>query len=195
LADKIFDLLITSWKEGLDEMIMQLFGLKIMVNIREPEVDALFTHFINEYKGPVDNLATDFWDCLKEEKTMVTATSNDIDSNIKNFHKDVTQSPWLRSSFSSIPLTMFAKMMKKLRRALVSKEVTTEFSNELDKLSKMRITDTEFDEFVKLYFIICSAYPEYLSEVWPNVIKIKKAIIPPSFLKQDVTCKSHNVIS
>jgi len=59
----------------------------------------------------------------------------------------------------------------------------------------MRITDKELDEFVKLYFIICSAYPEYLSEVWPNVIKIKKAIIPPSFLKQDVTCKSHNVIS
>jgi len=112
LADKIFDLLSTSWKEGLDEKIMPLFELKIMVNIREPEVDALFTHLINEYKGPVDDLETDFWDCLKEEKKIVTATSNDIDSNIKNFHKEVTQSPWLRSRFSSIPLTMFAKMMK-----------------------------------------------------------------------------------
>jgi len=93
-------------------MIMSLFELKFMVNITEPEVDALFTHFINEFKEPVDDLATDFWDCLKEEKKIVTATSNDIDSNIKNFHKEVTQSPWLRSRFSSIPLTMFAKMMK-----------------------------------------------------------------------------------
>jgi len=67
-------------------------------------------------------------------------------------------------------------MMKKLIRALVSKEVTTEFSKELDKLGKMRITDMEFDEFVKLYFITCSSYPEYLAEVWPNVIKIKKEL-------------------
>merc|ERR1719193_654021 len=146
-------------------------------------------------KAPVDGLATDFWECLQEEKKIVTATSNDIDTNTQNFHKEVTQSPWLRSRFSSIPLTMFAKMMTKLRRALVSKEVTTEFSNELDKLSKMRITDTEFDEFVKLNFIICSAYPEYLSEVCSNVIKIKKAIIFPCFLKQDVTCNSHNIVS
>jgi len=195
LADEIYDLLTTSWKEGLDEMIALLFELKIMDNIRDLEVDALITHFINEYKGPVDDLATDFWDCLKEENTIVTATSNDIDSNIKNFHKEVTQSPWLRSRFSSIPLTMFAKMMNKVRRGLVSKEVTTEFSNELDRLSKMRITETEFDEFVKLYFMICSAYPEYLSEVWPNVIKIKKAIKFPCFVEQDVTCNSPNIIS
>jgi len=31
-----------------------------MGNIREPEVDALFTHFIDEYKGPVDNLVVGF---------------------------------------------------------------------------------------------------------------------------------------
>jgi len=176
-------------------MIMPLFELKIMANIREPEVDALFTHFINEYKGPVDDLATDFWDCLKEEKKIVTATSNDIDTNIKNFHKEVTQSPWLRSRFSSVSLIKFAKMMKKVRKALVSEEVTSEFSNELDKLSKMKVTDSEFDEFVKLYFIFCCAYPEYLSEVWPNVIKIKKAIMHPSSLQKDVTCKSHYIIN
>jgi len=70
-------------------------------------------------------------------------------------------------------------------------------SKELDKLSKMRIIDMEFDEFVKLYlyFIICSSYPEYLSEVWPNVIKIKKAIMHPSSLQKDVTCKSHYIIN
>merc|ERR1719193_827641 len=146
-------------------MIMPLFVLKIMVYIRHPEVDALFTHFINEYKGPVDDLAIDFWDCLKEEKKIVSATSNDIDTNIKNFHKEVTQSPWLRSRFSPMPLTLFAKTMKKLRSALVSKEVITEFSKELDTVGKMRITDMEFDEFVKLYFIMCSSYPEYLAEV------------------------------
>jgi len=83
LADKIFDVLSTSWKEGLGEMIMPLFELKIMANIQEPEVDALFTHFIDEYNGPVDGLAIDFWNCLKEEKKIVTSTTKDIDENIK----------------------------------------------------------------------------------------------------------------
>jgi len=175
-------------------MIMSLFELKFMVNITEPEVDALFTHFINEFKEPVDDLATDFWDCLKEEKKILTATSNDIDTNKKTFIKSYSESMAEKSFF--VNTTYYVRQDDEtLRRALVSKEATTELSNELDKLIKMRITDKEFDEFVKLYFIICSAYPEYLSEVWPNVIKIKKAIIPPSFLKQDVTCKSHNVIS
>jgi len=165
-----------------------------MVNIREPEVDARFTHFVNGYKGPVDDLANDFWACLKEEKKILTATSNDIDTNKKTFIKSYSESMAEKSFF--VNTTYYVRQDDEtLRRALVSKEATTELSNELDKLIKMRITDKEFDEFVKLYFIICSAYPEYLSEVWPNVIKIKKAIIPPSFLKQDVTCKSHNVIS
>jgi len=62
LADKILDLLSTPWKEGLDDMIMPFFEQKIMGmgHIMEREVDALFIHFIDQYEGPVDNLAIDF---------------------------------------------------------------------------------------------------------------------------------------
>jgi len=107
LADKIFDVLSTSWKEGLDEMIMPLFELKIMVNIQEPEVDALFTHFINEYNGPVDGLAIDFWDCLKEEKKIVTSTSNDIDEDIKKlslrrYSKSMTEKSFFVNATNSV---------------------------------------------------------------------------------------------
>jgi len=70
-----------------------------MGNILEPEVDALFTHYINEYKGPVDDLFVDFWDCLKQEKKFVSSASNNNDRNIKNNYNEVTQSPWLRSRF------------------------------------------------------------------------------------------------
>jgi len=45
------------------------------------------------------------------------------------------------------------------------------------QLRKMQITDLEFDEFAKLYFKTCSPYPEYLAEVWSNVVEIKKAIV------------------
>jgi len=44
------------------------------------------------------------------------------------------------------------------------------------KLRKLKITDMEFDEFARLYFKMCSPYPEYLVEVWPNLVKMKKEI-------------------
>jgi len=62
LADKILDLLSTPWKEGLDNMVKPFFEQKIMGmnSILGREVDALFMHFIDQYEGPVDNLAIDF---------------------------------------------------------------------------------------------------------------------------------------
>jgi len=62
-------------------------------------------------------------------------------------------------------------------KILESKEVAAEFSEVVVQLRKMQITDLEFDEFAKLYFKTCSPYPEYLAEVWSNVVEIKKAIV------------------
>jgi len=186
LADKILDLLSTPWKEGLDDMIMPFFEQKIMGmgNILEREVDALFMHFIDQYEGPVDNLAIDFWLCLKEEEKVVSSTSGDNDEDIKNLHNEVNQNPWLKSRFSSMSQTLFAEKIKEMINVLVGKVVITELSEDVEKLRKMKITEMEFDEFTKLYFKMCSPYPEYLAEVWPNLVKIKKAIMPTSPIKK-----------
>jgi len=186
LADKILDLLITPWKEGLSEMIMPFFEWEMMDDILEPEVDALFTHFIDQYKGSVDNLAIDFWLCLKQEEREVSSTSGDNDEDIRNLHTEVNQNPWLKSRFSSISETLFAEMMKKLSKVLAGKELTSEFSEDVKILRRMKITDLEFSEFVKLYFKMCSPYPEYLAEVWPNVVKIKKEICLLPSLREGV---------
>jgi len=78
-------------------------------------------------------------------------------------------------------------MMKKIIKALVGKEVITKLSEDMEKLRKMNITDMAFYEFMKRYFKVCSPYPEYLEEVWPNVVKIKKAIMPTSLIRKGVT--------
>jgi len=188
LADKILDLLITSWKEGLNEMLMPFFELEMMGEIPEREVDALFMHFINHYKGPFDNLAIDFWVCLKEEEKVVSSTSGDSDEDLRNLHTEVSKNPWLKSRFSSMSQTLFAEMMKKMIEVLVGKEVTTKlsdkFSEDVKELRKLKITDMEFDEFTKLYFKMCSPYPVYLAEVWPNVVKVKKEIMPPGLIRR-----------
>jgi len=181
LADKILDLLVTSWKEGLSEMLMPFSEWELMDNIPEQEVDALFIHFIDQYKGPLDNLAIDFWVCLKEEEKVVSATS----------HTEVSKNPCLKNWFSSISQTLFAEMMKKMIKVLVGKEVTTKlsdkFSEDVKKLRILKITDREFDEFTKLYFKMCSPYPEYLAEVWPNVVEMKKEIMRPSPIRRGIS--------
>jgi len=114
LADKILDLLFTAWKEGLDGMVMPFFKWEMMDDISEQEVDSLFIHFINLYKGPFDNLAIDFWVCLKEEEKVVSSTTGDSDEDLRKLHTEVTKNPWLRRRFSSMSQTLFSEMMKKM---------------------------------------------------------------------------------
>merc|ERR1712060_360673 len=129
--------------------------------------------------------------CLKEEEKVVSSTFCDSDEDLRNLHTEVSKNPWLKSRFSSISQTLFAEMMKKMIKVLVDKEVSTKLlgkvSEEVKKLRKLKITDMEFDEFTKLYFKMCSPYPEYLAEVWPNVVKMKKAIMPTSLIRKGVT--------
>jgi len=181
LANKMFDLLRTPWKEGLEGMIMPFFELEVLDNIREQEVDALFTHFICEYQGPAENLAVDYWQCLSlDKREVVHSKPGNNEINVRALHAEVAQNWLLHSRFSSLSLTSFAKLMKKIPKVLASRKVTTEFSEDEEKLRKMVITDLEFDEFAKLYFKICSRHPEYLADVWANVVEIKNAIVSPS---------------
>jgi len=72
-------------------------------------------------------------------------------------------------------------------KVLVDKEVISELSEDVVKLRKMKIIVMEFDEFTKLYFKMFSPYPEYLAEVWPNLMKMKKVIMPTSPIKKGIT--------
>jgi len=121
---------------------------------------------------------------LKEEEKVVSSTTGDNDEDIKNLHNEVNQNPRLKRRFSSMSHTLFAEKIKEMITVLVGKVVITEFSEDVEKLRKMKITEVEFDEFTKLYFKMCSPYPEYLAEVWPNLVKIKKAIMPTSPIKK-----------
>jgi len=54
--------------EGLKEMIMPFFDVEVLDYIREPEVDARFIHFTNEFKDPDNNLKFDYWECIKLQR-------------------------------------------------------------------------------------------------------------------------------
>ena len=132
-------------------MLMPFFEQEMMGDILEQETDALFIHFINQYKGPFDNLAIDFWVCLKEEEKVVSSTSGDTDEHLRNLHTEFIKSPWLKSRFSSMSQTLFAEMMKKLCTEVTTK-LSDKFPENVKKLRKLKITDMQFVEFTKLYF-------------------------------------------
>jgi len=68
----------------------------------------LFDHFIDQYKGPLDNLALDFRVCLKDKEKIVSSTSGDSDEDIRNLHTEVNQNLWLMSRFSLMSQSLFS---------------------------------------------------------------------------------------
>lgn len=46
----------------------------------------------------------------------------------------------------------------------------------------MNITSDEFDEFVLLFFGMCAPNKQYLSTVWDDVVKVKKAMLPETLI-------------
>jgi len=53
----------------------------------------------------------------------------------------------------------------------------------------MEITNEEFDEFILLFFRMCSPNAQFLSSVWYNVGKIKKTMIPGTLIVENVIKK------
>jgi len=57
-------------------------------------------------------------------------------------------------------------------------EPKAKYSNLLEKHRTMKLTNQEFDEFIRLFFRMCAPNSQYLANVRYNVVKIKKAMIP-----------------
>jgi len=73
------------------------------------------------------------------------------------------------------------KMSQQIMEVISCKKPEAEYSELLHQHRKMKITSEEFDEFVLLFFKMCAPNPQYLSNVWYDVVKIKKAMIPDTF--------------
>jgi len=119
-------------------MIMPFFELEVLDYIREPEVDALFIHFMNEFKDPDDNLKFVYWECIKLHRRKKLIQNLVMIKKCKNLHTEVTKNPLLLSRFLPLSLTLFAKMLKGMIKILESKEVAVEFSEVVFNLEKCR---------------------------------------------------------
>jgi len=177
IANRILDLLRLSWNEGLKELIEPFFQQRVLEKVKEAEVDALFTHFLKECDLGGYNTAGDYWMCVDKLKIEKPGYLHGNFTTIE-FFKEVKKNSLLKNRFLNSSPTSILNISKQIMAVLSSKEPKKEYPELMEQHRTMKITNEEFDEFLLLYFRMCAPNPQYLSNVWFNVVKIKKAMIP-----------------
>jgi len=176
LANKMLDLLGLSWNEGLQELIPLFFELRVLDRVKEAEVDALFTHFLKECNLEGYNVAGDYWLCVDRIKRNNAGYRDGVHTTLE-FFAETQKNSILKTRFLSVSRATILHMSKEIMKVINYEESEARLAIIFEKHRRMKITDEEFDEFIRLYFRMCAPTRKYLSTVWYNVLKIKKAMI------------------
>jgi len=183
IANKMLDLLRLSWNEGLEELIEPFFQQRVLDKVKEAEVDALFTHFLKECDLEGYNIAGDYWICLDKLKDERSSYRQGGLTTIQLFD-EAKKNAILKNRFLNTKPASILKMSKLIIDVIESKHPKAKYSKLLEKHRNMKITNEEFDEFILLFFRMCAPNPQYLSNVWYNVVKIKRAMISGTLITE-----------
>jgi len=181
IANRILDLLRLSWNEGLKELIEPFFQQRVLEKVKEAEVDALFTHFLKECDLEGYNISGDYWICLDRLKKDQPGYRHG-GFTIEEFFKEVKKNSMIKNRFINSSPASILNISRQIMDVISCKEPQAEYSEMLEKHRNMKITNEEFDEFLLLFFRMCAPNSQYLSNVWDNIVKIKKAMIPESLI-------------
>jgi len=152
--------------------------------IKEAEVDALFTHFLKECDLEGYDVAGDYWKCIDEIKVNEPGYQSGGHTT-QEFFREVKKNSILKERFLGISPASIKKMSNKIME-VIGCMTPEKYSALFEQHRKMKITDEEFDEFIVLFFRMCSPTPKYLSNVWYNVVKIKKEMIRKTMIDIDI---------
>jgi len=185
MANQMLDFLRLSWNEGLERLIPPFLEQRVLDRVKETEVDTLFTHFLKECNLEGYDVAGDYWICLDRMKRNKPGYRDGYHTTLE-FFEDVQKNPILKGRFSCASPAMILHMSKEITKVINNEDPEDKRAKIFEKHRQMKITDEEFDEFICLYFRMCAPSPKYLSKVWYNVVKIKKAMIPNTVIIEDI---------
>jgi len=185
IANKMLDLLRLRWNEGLEELIQPFFEQRVLDRVKEAEVDALFTHFLKECNLQGYDVVGDYWICVDRIKRKNQGYRDGFHTTIE-FFEQAQKNSILKDRFSNVPPAMILHMSETIMRVINFEEPEAKRAKIFETHRKMKITDEEFDEFIRLYFKMCAPSRKYLSKVWFNIVKIKKAMIPETLVIEDI---------
>jgi len=185
LANKMLDLLRLRSNEGLEELIEPFFEQRVLDRVKETEVDALNTHFLKECNlEGYDVAGGDYWICVDRIKRKKPGYRDGFHTTLE-FFTEVQKNSILKNRFSKISPTIILHMSKKISEVINCEEPEKKYSKLFKKHRMMMISDEEFDEFICLFFRMCAPSHKYLSKVWYNVVKIKKAMLPKTLIIEE----------
>jgi len=185
LANKMLDLLRLSWNEGLEELIPPFFELRVLDRVKEAEVDALFTHFLNECNLVGYDVAGDYWLCVDRIKRKNAGYRDGFHTTLE-FFEEAKKNSILKKRFLTVSPAMMLHMSKEILKVINFEDTEANLAKIFENHRQMKITNEEFDEFICLFFRMCAPSRKYLSKVWYNVVKIKKAMIPTTLAIEDI---------
>jgi len=165
-------------------LIEQFVEHRVFDRVKEAEVDALFTHFLKECDLVGYNVKGDYWLCVDETKKNTPASLTGGYSTL-DFYEEVKKNAILKERFLNRPKAAMQRMCKQIMHVIECEKSESKFPDLFAQHREMNITDEEFDEFILLFFRMCAPTPQYLTTVWYNIVKIKKAMIPKTMIGKD----------
>jgi len=180
MANKIYEIL---YYRATKEKIMGFEKLSIVhtiMNINEGEIDALFALFSKVCRVDADKYWDRYDDYLAELKELMM----DVRSKRKKyeyFYTEVKRNPVLNRRFLYTLPSVFCKMVDEMIYVADALSPEREFSIWSEAHKKMNITGQEFDEYMRLFFEMCSPDINYHKAVGPKFEKIRQMIVAEKF--------------
>jgi len=180
MANKIYEIL--KYRATKDKLMRfeKVLILHTVMNITEGEIDAMFLMFFNQCRVDADKFWDGYEDHLAELKELlmeVRATRK----KYEHFYTEVKRNPVLNRRFLYTSPHVFSKMVDEIIYVADALLPEREFSIVSEAHKKMNITAQEFDEYIRLFFEMCSPDINYHKAVGPKFEKIREMIVAEKF--------------
>jgi len=180
MANKIYEIL---YYRATKEKMMRFEELLIVhtiMNINEGEIDAMFDLFFKECRVDTDKYWGRYEDYLAELKELMMDV-RPTRKKYEHFYTEVKRNPVLNRRFLYTLPSVFCKMVDEMIYVADALSPEREFSIWSEAHKKMNITGQEFDEYMRLFFEMCSPDINYHKAVGPKFEKIREMIVAEKF--------------
>jgi len=180
MASKIYEILYYRATKNKIMKFEKVLILHTIMNITEGEIDAMFALFFKECRVNEDEFWDNYEDYLTELKD-VMMDARTTRKKYENFYTEVKRNPVLNRRFLYTSPYVFSKMVDEIIYVADALFPEREFSIVGEAHKKMNITAQEFDEYIRLFFEMCSPDINYHKAVGPKFEKIREIIVSEKF--------------
>jgi len=180
MANKIYEIL---QYRAIKKKLMrfeEVLILHTVLNITEGEIDAMFSLFFSQCRVDADKFWDGYEDHLAEMKELLM-DARATRKKYEHFYTEVKRNPVLNRRFLYTSPHVFSKMVDEIIYVADALLPEREFSIVSEAHQKMNITAQEFDEYIRLFFEMCSPDINYHKAVGPKFEKIREIIVAEKF--------------